>query len=238
VDERLSQISTAWTLLRQVHEGPADDAREALELLLRRYRGAVVRYLERAVGNDAEDLAQEFSVALLRGQFRHADPEKGRFRDYVRASLCHLADRHRQGLRKLPIPTPEAGVQDADGRASPAEEDERLFNAAWREELLRRAWEALREVRAEWYEVLHFSALNRDLRSPELARLLGERLGRELSADGVRQIRHRAGEKFADLLLAEVAHSLEDPTADALAEELGELGLLECCRSALTRRGA
>jgi hypothetical protein len=30
-----------------------------------------------------------------------------------------------------------------------------------------------------------------------------------------------------------VAHSLENPTADKLAEELAELGLLEYCRPAL-----
>ena len=40
----------------------------------------------------------------------------------------------------------------------------------------------------------------------------------------------------ADLLLAEIAHAVANPTADALEEELIELGLLEHCRPALQRR--
>ena len=39
----------------------------------------------------------------------------------------------------------------------------------------------------------------------------------------------------ADLLLDEVAQSLEAPTAERLQEELAELTLLEYCRSALDR---
>ena len=70
---RLSQISTAWTLLRQVHAGSPDEARAAQELILMRYRGAVYRYLRKAVGEaEAEDLTQEFSLTLLHGGFRHA----------------------------------------------------------------------------------------------------------------------------------------------------------------------
>jgi hypothetical protein len=39
-------------------------------------------------------------------------------------------------------------------------------------------------------------------------------------------------------LLDEVRHSLENPEADHLEEELIELGLLEYCRPALERRTA
>src|SRR5262245_35662011 len=96
-NERLSQASTDWTLLRQVHTGSPDEARAAQELILERYRGAVYRYLRKAVGETvAEDLTQEFALALLHGKFRHADRHKGRFRDYVRTALFNLVAKHRR----------------------------------------------------------------------------------------------------------------------------------------------
>jgi hypothetical protein len=58
-----------------------------------------------------------------------------------------------------------------------------------------------------------------------------------VSEAGVRQTLHRAREKFADLLLEEVARELDDPTPERLEEELSELSLLDQCRAALERRG-
>jgi hypothetical protein len=46
----------------------------------------------------------------------------------------------------------------------------------------------------------------------------------------------RSRVKFAELLLDEVATSLERPTHEELAAELRELDLLKYCRSALDRR--
>jgi RNA polymerase sigma-70 factor (ECF subfamily) len=228
---RLSDISTAWTLLRQVHGETADEAKAALELLLVRYRGAVYRYLRRAVGGEAaEDLTQEFGLALLRGRFRHADPQKGRFRDYVRTALFNLVRKHRRAARKRP---PAAAPPEEP--AAPAD-PEQLFDAAWRDELLARTWAALRQAQPASHELLHFRAKNPDLASADMARALGGQFGRPLSAEGVRQGLHRAREKFADLLLAEVSHSLEEPTAEALEEECAALGLLEYCKPALARR--
>src|SRR5262245_66432260 len=99
-EDRLSQASTDWMLLRQIHGGAPEEARAALELLLVRYRGAVYRYLRKAVGaTEADDLTQEFALALLHGKFRHADPHKGRFRDYVRTALFNLVAKHHRKKR-------------------------------------------------------------------------------------------------------------------------------------------
>ena len=51
-----------------------------------------------------------------------------------------------------------------------------------------------------------------------------------LRACGVRQVLHRAREKFVELLRAEVAHSLESATPEEVDEELRELDLLDYCR--------
>jgi RNA polymerase sigma-70 factor (ECF subfamily) len=232
--ERLSQISTAWTLLRQIHGGSAAEARAAQELLLLRYRGAVYRYLRKAVGDtEAEDLTQEFGLQLLAGKFHRADPHKGRFRDYVRAALFHLVAKHRrQTAKRSRTALDRAAVEELTS----GDEANRLFDAAWRDELLNRTWQALRQVQPDRYEVLHFRAQHPDLSSEELAQNLGTRLGRKLTPTGVRQILHRARGQFAGLLLEELRHSLDDPTEANLLEELGALGLLDYCRPALGRR--
>ena len=57
-----------------------------------------------------------------------------------------------------------------------------------------------------------------------------------MTALGVRQMLHRARERFADLLVEEVAQTLGDPTDERLEEELIDLELYEYCRVALRRR--
>jgi RNA polymerase sigma-70 factor (ECF subfamily) len=228
--DRISNITTAWTLLRRAHGG-GDDARAALELLVVRYRGAVHRYLCKCVGEtDAEDLTQQFVVALLEGKFHGADPAKGRFRNYLRRVLSNMTARHRH--RSLGRSLNVAGATEPAAPAS----DDLAFDAVWREQLIERTWVALKEVRLAWFEVLRLKIERPGLRSPELAVALGERLGRQQTAEAARQALHRAREKFADLLLEEVAHSLERPSAEALEEELAALELLEQCRTALERR--
>src|SRR5688572_32811997 len=70
---RLASISTMWTVLRAAHEGRPSEAAEAQRLLMRRYGGAIYRYLLSAVRSPevAEDLAQEFALRLVQGSFRH-----------------------------------------------------------------------------------------------------------------------------------------------------------------------
>ena len=66
---------------------------------------------------------------------------------------------------------------------------------------------------------------------------LSRSLGRPVTDAAFRQMLHRAREKFADLLLAEVAFSLGTDAGDAVGQELAELGLLVYCRPALDRYG-
>ncbi|MCI0462896.1 MAG: sigma-70 family RNA polymerase sigma factor [Gemmataceae bacterium] len=237
--EQLSQISTAWTALRQLHSGSGVAANEALQLLVERYRGAVYRYLLRALGDaaEAEYLTQDFFLGMLGGRFRHADPDRGRFRDYVRTSLFHEVSRSRRRRRKLPLTQTDLGP-GWDAALAEGAEAERLFNEGWSDELLARAWDALRQARPAFHVVLRFRADHPEMSSAEMAEALQGQLGAGLTADTVRQTLHRARERFAELLLAEVAHSLEPATPEAVEEELRELGLLNYCQAALLRASA
>lgn len=239
-NHRLNLISTRWTLLNRAC-GDETEARAARHDLLTRYGGAVRRYLLGAVRDEdaADDLFQEFVCRLLRGGVLGAERGRGRFRDYLKGALAHLiADFHRAKQRQ-PQALPENFAEPAAG-GGPGADDEAAFRASWREELLARAWGQLEEFERRSgqpvYSVLHFRAAHPELRSPDLAAQLGLQLGRELTAVGVRQLLHRARERFADLLLDDVTESLDTPTEDELDAELIELGLLEYCRPALARR--
>ncbi len=240
-DPHLSRLQTLWSQVLEAHDEQADARQAAREALLRRYAGAVRRYLLTALRDPhaADDLAQEFALRFLRGDFRRADPERGRFRDYVKTAVLNLiADHHRRGRnRPGALPADDLGPADSE---EPGDRGDSQFRASWRDELLDRAWEALAQLERETgrplHTVLKFRATNPKLGSVEMAEQVGKQLGKPVTAAGVRQTLHRARERFADLLLAAVADSLEHPTADRLEEELGELGLLEYCRPALDRR--
>src|SRR5262249_18714247 len=101
--ERLSRITTLWTLVRHAHEDAGSEVREAQKVLLDRYGGAIRRYLRGAVRDNeaADELFQEFAYRFLHGDLRKADSGRGRFRDYVRGVLYHLiADYHKQRQRQ------------------------------------------------------------------------------------------------------------------------------------------
>ncbi len=235
-NQRLSRISTQWTLLNQAHAGPADAATAARRELMLRYCGAVYHYLLGATRDEdaALELTQEFFLRFLQGAFHRADPERGRFRDYVKTVLIHLVTDYHQDQRARPQALPE----DLAAPAVPAPEaadPDAAFLQAWREDLLRRTWEAL-AAHATLHAVLLLHVQQPDLPSPDLADQLTARLNKPFTAGHVRVALHRAREKFADLLLAEVAHSLGTPTDAQLVRELRDLDLLRFCNRSLERR--
>ncbi len=239
VNQRLSRIMTQWSMVFQAHQGAAEAA-DAQQMLLQRYGGAIYRYLLGALRDPdaADELAQEFALRFVRGDFRRADPEKGRFRDFVKTAIFHLIVDHQKRKKGRPRPLSD-GFEPAAPKEGTLEAD-REFIASWRDELLARAWDGLEQVQQEtgqpYHAVLRFRAENPDLKSDQMATQLGERLGKPLTSAGVRQTLHRAREKFADLLLDEVARSVETTRTDAIEQELIDLNLLTYCQSALERR--
>jgi RNA polymerase sigma-70 factor (ECF subfamily) len=234
--QRLSRISTLWTMVFQAHGDPTDAA-DAQRVLVQRYSGAVYRYLLGAVRDPdvAGELSQEFALRFVRGDYRRADPGKGRFRDYLRTALIHLVtDYHRA---RQAWPRPLAGDAPEPAALAAGQDSECDFLAQWREELLDRTWQALEQANADYRAVLLLRIENPDMPSPEMAERLAVQLGKPLTAAWVRKALQRAHAKFADLLLDEVAVSLENAAREGLEQELRELDLLKYCRSALDRRG-
>ena len=241
LNQRLSLIPTLWSLVYRAHQGTAELANCARRQLLERYGGAVYRYLCKVLHKQeaADEVFQDFALRLLHGDLRGANHQRGRFRNLVKGTLYHLIADYRKGLREWPGPLPDDSavlanyLEDVDSN--------RQFVESWSDELLARAWEALAEIEARtgqpFYAVLRFRADHPEIRAPQLAEQFAAQLGRPFTASGIRQILHRAREKFAGLLLDEVIHSLENPDSEQLEEELVELGLLDYCRPALERCG-
>jgi RNA polymerase sigma factor (sigma-70 family) len=235
-NQRLSQISTMWTVLRQAHDGPADAAAQAQHILLQRYGGAVHRYLLAILRDPhaADDLTQEFGLSLVKGAFHKAVPQRGRFREYVKTVLFHLVSKyHKSQTGRARVLAPNS--PELASLASRDDDAERQFQESWREELLVRAWEALAEAQPTFYAVLRLRATHPKLPSPELAKELSGQLGKAFRAAGIRQILRRARDKFAELLIDEVAQTLERPTVEVIAQELRELHLLAYCQPTLSR---
>jgi RNA polymerase sigma-70 factor (ECF subfamily) len=205
--------------------GTGPGAVQAQGELFERYGGAMRRYLLAALRDPVavDDIMQEFAVALVSGGFQGAQPERGRFRDYIKGVLFHLVRKHRRRLQRQAQHL-AAEVEIADPESNPPESDEQ-FRQSWRDELLARTWEALNQHDASYFTVLHYRAAHPDLPSDQMVKDLEPQLGKRLTAPGVRQTLHRARKRFAELLLEQIAGTLELPTPDAIHEELRDLEL-------------
>jgi RNA polymerase sigma-70 factor (ECF subfamily) len=239
LNQRLSAISTQWTLLFQAHQGSSDTVATAQCQLMQRYSGAVFRYFLGALRDPevAAELSQEFALRFVRGDFRRADPERGRFRDYLKKALIHMVTDYHRTRQAWPRQLDPAAPEPADSPPQSVHEEEE-FLKSWREELLERTWQALAEAQPTYHAVLLYRVENPDALSAEMAQELSVRLGKPLNAAAARKAAQRAHEQFADLLLDEIQHSLGTTATAALREELIALDLLRYCRSALERREA
>ena len=242
VNDRLSRLGTRLTVWLQAHQGSGETAVVARQQLLLRYYGAVYRYLLSMVRDPAaaEDLTQDFAVRVLRGDFKHFDPERGRFRDFLKVAVRHLVidywKQHKKRHENIPQPL-QPGQAEAVVETPEADFDQ-TFVDKWKEELLDRTWEALaaheKESGHAYYTVLRCRADLREARSAQLAEAVSAKLKRVITADNLRQLLHRARKRFAEFLVDEVARSLDTTEPDQVVEELIALGLLSYCRSAVT----
>ena len=243
LDQRLSRISTVWTEVLRAHGGPEDAQAEGRRALLERYQKAIYRYLLGALRDPdaADELFQEFALYFLRGRFRHADPGRGRFRDYVKTSLIRLVGNFRQRRHAAPQQL-NSNIAELAAVSQDLSHLDQEFTDNWLQDLLAHTWSALEEVQRQtgqpFYAVLQFRTQHPDMPSGEMAKQLTAELKpeRAFTDTGIRKTLQRARENFEDLLLDEIARSLEHATQEQLEEELIDLGLQRYCRSALQRR--
>jgi RNA polymerase sigma factor (sigma-70 family) len=239
-DPHLSQMSTQWTMVFQAHSGDPDQAHIAASRLMCRYAGAVHRYLLKALKDPdaADELDQEFALRFLRGDFRNSDPNRGRFRDYVKRAVQNLInDYHR---RKRPVISIDAHAIEPAGPAAETADFEQQFIESWRKDLLDRAWTSLEDLERNtgqpYHTVLRTKVSHPDLTSDKLALQLSTTLKKPYTSGAVRQTLQRSREKYVTYLLDEVRASLDNPTRNDLEQELIDLNLLHYCRPFMKRQ--
>lgn len=242
----ISRINTCWSNIADAHREEWSRVADAQRMLIERYSGAVYRYLLTALRNQdaADEVFQQFAMRVIQGGFRHARQDRGRFRDYLKGAIRRLIATYFRRKGRDPL----NGMRDLDlgDDATPVDSGgenlEQSLNRSCREELLARAWEALRldSLREDnfYYDILQLRTRHPHLPSQELASELAASVGlnKPLSASAARKTLQRSRMRFSELLLTEVAAMCGSLELDEIEAELLNLELHAYCRSSIRRR--
>jgi hypothetical protein len=222
----LDRISTQWSMINDPGK------------FLVRYAPAIRSYLQALLRNahDAEEVEQDFLVRVVQNGFVRASPDRGRFRDYLKtavrnAALTRLRRKKEAAVGDFAL----LGLAAADDTIPGTDEQ---WLADWRRCLLDRAWRALdshqhRTPGNLFHTVLRAAVDHAEEDSRQLAARVNAQTGREISAEAYRKQLSRARRVFAELLVEEVAQTLEESAAAAVEAELIETGLMSYIRDFL-----
>lgn len=227
--------TTTWTLIQAAKNRAASGYLAAMDRFIAGYWKPVFYFL-RAKGyalHQAEDLTQEFFTRFLeRDWIQRADPQRGRFRNFLlRVLIRFLSD---QGNKRAPRQNQferqflsiDGLISDSERKYQPAQSEtpEDVFMRQWAASLMENVRNELRQVcEAEghpiWYEVFaatHFP----DSTSKRLSQeALGQKLG--IRRDQVRYGLDQATKWFRQLLRTEVEQQVGS-RAD-IGEEIRDL---------------
>ena len=231
LSSRLEAIGTRWSLIRQAHTTTGNrEATAARQALVLRYAKAIRRYVGGIIrqSDDADELAQDVVMRLMKGDFAGADPQRGRFRDLLKTAVRNMVHNHwDKGNRRK---TADAELDNISQGS-----DDTSWDHEWQSQVLELAWSGLKEFEKKnpanpAYTLLKLRAEHPDDTSEELARRLGAATKTPVRADACRQMLRRARLRFAEILVTELGVGLADPSPARVAEELAALGLLEYVR--------
>ena len=219
----LEQISTCWPMINNPVQFVMKYARA-----IQKYVAAIVRD-----SHDAEEVAQDFLTRVFDKGFCPENVARGRFRDYLKASVRYVAISH---LRKR---RPAAMDEELLATlAQPEVDAEQAWANEWRNCLLERVWQALELHQQQTKDNVFHTVLRQFTDDPQgssesHASRLSERLGRTINAAAFRQQLRRARRQFAKFVVAEVRQTLQNPTAALVEQELLDLELMQHVREFL-----
>lgn len=226
VGAELGQIATEWSLVFDPIE------------FVERYARAIKKYLLALVKrrDDAEEVAQDFFLWVTKNGFPRARKERGRFRDYLKVAVRNYALNY---LRRKRLATlDDTRLAQIPAHDDPAHLHEREWLAEWRACLLNRAWLRLERHQERSQNHIYYTALRVTANHPEcdsttLAGRASVIVGRPIRPDAFRKQLSRGRRLFCELLVKEIAQTLDSPTATQIEEELVDLGLIGYMRAFL-----
>jgi RNA polymerase sigma factor (sigma-70 family) len=239
--------TTHWSVVLLSAQTQVPGSRMALAGLCQLYWYPLYAYIRRRgySPEDAQDLTQGFFLSLLeRKSLRQVNPEKGKFRSFLLASLKnYLADafdRDNRIKRGGQIEFVPLNFEGGEERYQEAPDDfltaEKVFDARWAMTLLKHAIERLRKEWVSQGKTAVIETLEPFLDPTncqtlpsyeEVAKTLGLNLG------GIKTLIHRLRKRYHQLLREEVARTVTDPQAvddeihalcEALIASEGRLG--------------
>jgi RNA polymerase sigma-70 factor (ECF subfamily) len=214
--------TTQWSLVLAAAATDSPASREALEALCGRYWYPV--YAEvRFAGNDSEssrDLTQGFFAQLLeRKALGLADPERGKFRNFLKTSvrnfLSHQAERERArkrggGTSNLSLDLENAEKQYAVETAH-TRTPEHVFDRRWGHAMLQQVLGRLREDMNQAGSLEQFERLAPFLMGRgEATSYRNLAIRWDTTEAAIKMAVHRLRRKFGKLLREEVAHTVGD----------------------------
>lgn len=216
--------TTHWSLVVAARPDEASQtrARKALEELCRSYWYPLYAFVRNRgySSSDAQDLTQSFFARIIEtGGFATADPERGRFRSYLLGAMKHfLANEwHRAQAQKRGggVTFLELDALDPEARYAlePAQtnDPDAGFDREWAHESITRAMEKLRADSESSGKRELFQALQASLTGDEPARSeTAARLG--MTEGAVKVAVHRLRQRYRELLRAEIAETVSDPS--------------------------
>jgi RNA polymerase sigma factor (sigma-70 family) len=219
--------TTHWSVVLSARSDVSPEARQALDKLCSAYWYPLYAFVRRQgySPHDAEDLVQEFFSILLRKKYlSSANPERGRFRSFLLASLRHFLanqwDHHRAkkrggDVRFIPYEDLYLQHQSQTDKLTP----EKLYAKAWALSVLKRTRALLKQEYISRHKEDRFEVLEKFLPGEANPLTYAEVAKRfTLSEVSVRSEVHRLRHRYGALLRNEIAQLVEGP--EEVNEEL------------------
>ena len=215
--------TTQWSAVLAAGSGSAPGADEALGQLCRKYWYPLYVYVRRrgCQPADAADLTQEFFARLLEKNYLGlADPQRGRFRSFLLASLRHFLDEEwgrvraakRGGGRRM-VPFELEQAEDRY-RREPADDltPERAYERRWVVTLLSQVMDLLHSQYAAAGKDALFEALQTFVWGSDTSLSYADVAAQLAMTEGaVKTAVYRLRGRYRQVLCGEIAQTVADP---------------------------
>jgi RNA polymerase sigma factor (sigma-70 family) len=210
---------THWSVVLEAAKTHAPGSQSALAHLLQSYWRPLYLYVRQrnAEHHDAQDAIQGFFMSLLENRsLGRANPERGRFRTFLLASLNnYLANEYRREQRVKRggefefVPMSAATEFDVSGSSDPPEME---FDREWARALLDRALQTTEQDYAKRGKEALFGGLRQFLTgAPDLPGYTAVSAQLGISAASAKVEVHRLRAQFREKLRREVACTVTEP---------------------------